>query len=220
MKQEFSKMDEEFFSCETIQNLPNELFGFVKKTIQKTHENIHELLEYRQEESNRSLLFYYDSETNEYNVQEKIGSLYFCRLECIADTLDEFCQRLKNHFKSILTELDETQPNPNLSCLLTDAKIFSWNYENDLPKNFENFELVIEPKRPLCFSNGSYILFSYENFQDKKNFSAFYNIFRDEFFAQSCLHGVFEIEYDFYAKSLEKFQTKLQKYLRQRLKNL
>ncbi len=192
-----------------FQKLPEEWHGFSLKRNRALQDEIYDLFGYSHPVFHRHVLVYYHDETQEYKLRERVGTLEFCNIECIARDLDSFERLLQDNLEKILLGMIHFQPE-TVSSMLTEKKITTWNYESILPPTIEGFERFIQPKQPLRITNGSYVIIDYENFNKNSNMAIYYNIYRDDFFCEAHVNGTEKIFYQFDSHLLEDLEEKIQ----------
>ena len=199
-----------------MKELPDTLHDFQLKRLETRNEDIYNLYTYINESSHRSVTAYFHAETKEYKVRFKIGSFEFCYEECISSSLEEFERLLRERFAGILqkiTKFDSLQ----VDTLLKETHILDWDFSTILPEQLNGFDLFIRPSQPFCITNGSYIVIDYEHFASQSNFAIYYNIFRDEFFGDTRIAGIPDVNYEFDSHTLDELQSKLSTHLIPRL---
>ncbi len=177
--------------------------GFVYRPSEKIVDDRREIFVCVNEDKHLSATAYFHEETREYKLRVKVGLNETVRIEFIAGNLADFAERLKMYFAALLTELNDIKNLP-VPPLLKEKGIDEWSYGECLPPVCEGFALFIEPRAPFPVANGSYIIVDYSDFSIGSNFTLYYNIFRDEFFAEMRIAGVPTVTYDFDAKTLSR----------------
>jgi hypothetical protein len=111
--------------------------------------------------------------------------------------------------------------NPaTLSSIVVDKKILTWEAGQELPAEKEGFSLFIRPQEPVKINNGSYIVIDYVNFALESSFTVYYNIYRDEFFAEARIWNIPDVSYEFDASDLEELEEKLRSRMTARLQQV
>lgn len=125
----------------------------------------------------------YDKNTKEYNVRRTVGLIEFCDVDFCAEDLPRFERFLSERMEETLTQMsffDEA----TVDSIVKNKGIIEWGRELELPKRFKAFSLFISPDQPLKVINGSYIVLDYSDFVTESNLVIYYNMFRDDFFAE------------------------------------
>lgn len=207
-----AKVDAAIEGWKYMHSLPEEWHGFSLHQERTVQEEIYDLFSYAYPSLHRQVIIYYHDETQEFKLRERVGSLEFCDIECIAKDLDDFERLLQENLERIMLGLIHYQ-SESASAMVIDKKITGWNYAPFLPKTLEGFELFIQPDQPLKITNGSYVIVDYENFNKNSNLAIYYNIFRDDFFCEACINGTRKIFYQFDSRLLEDLEEKVHLHL-------
>ena len=80
--------------------------------------------------------------------------------------------------------------------------------------------MFIRPQEPVKINNGSYIVIDYVDFALESSFTVYYNIYRDEFFAEARIWNIPDVNYDFDSADLAELKEKLQAKMLPRLKQV
>ena len=211
------RIDKEIADWEYMKNLPKTLQGYYYRDDHEVIDEIYNLFSYVNDEAHCSITVFYHGETKEYKLSQKIGMIDFCCIECISPDLQEFELLLKEHMENILHEMLHFDPD-TVSLLVKDTGLTEWDYKDMLPSECEGFSLYIHPDQPVRITNGSYIICDYENFDLNSDLVVYYNMFRDEFYADSRANDAPVINYEFDSYSLTELQSNLEKYLRPTLR--
>lgn len=210
-------VDKEIADWEYMKNLPKNLQGYYFKDVHHVDDEIYDLFSYVNDEAHCSLTVFYHGETKEYKVSQKIGMIEFCCIECISPDLHEFELLLKEHMEKLLDEMLHYNPD-TVSLLVKQTGLTEWDYKQLLPSECEGFSLYIHPDQPVRITNGSYIICDYENFDLNSDFVVYYNMFRDEFYADSRANDAPVINYEFDSYSLAELQSNIEKHLKPTLR--
>jgi hypothetical protein len=220
MKEEtIAKIKEETASWQYMQELPDTWQGFTLDREPAVGKDKYDLYRYVNEEWHKSAIVYFHEETHEYKVRLKIGLIEFCRIEFITGSLAEFEELLKAQFEQMLHDMAEFNP-ATLSSIVVDKKILTWEAGQELPAEKEGFSLFIRPQEPVKINNGSYIVIDYVNFALESSFTVYYNIYRDEFFAEARIWNIPDVSYEFDASDLEELEEKLRSRMTPRLQQV
>lgn len=195
-----------------MKELPDVIHDFHLQRLQTKEEDIYNLYAYIHEPLHRSITVYFHAETKEYKVRFKIGSFEFCYEECISASLEEFEKLLRERFEGIIRDLTEYDPM-QIDTMLKETHVLEWDFSAMLPPKLNEFELFISPSKPFRITNGSYIVLDYEHFSSQSNLAVYYNIFRDEFFGDTRIAGVPNVNYEFDSQTLDELKEKLSVHL-------
>lgn len=220
MKDEtIAKIKEETDSWEYMKNLPEEWHGFKLDREQVAGKDKYDLYSYVNEDWHKRAIVYFHEETHEYKVRLKIGIIEFARIEFITAKLPDFEELLNKQFEQLLMDLAHFNP-ATLSSIVVGKNLPDWQYGKDLPQETEGFELFIKPAEPVKINNGSYIVIDYVNFDLESSFTVYYNIYRDEFFAEARIWNIPDVNYDFDSSDLRELEEKLSARMPARLQQV
>ncbi len=207
-----AEIDDALAQWNYMKTLPEEWHGFVLRHDRSIHDEIYDLFTYSNPKLHRMVSIYFHDETKEYKLRERVGTLEFCNIECIDRKLEGFERLLQENLEKILLGMIHFRPETVCSMLET-KKVTTWDYSKFLPDTLEGFELFIRPEQPLRITNGSYVVFDYENFDKNCNMAIYYNIYRDDFFCEAHINGYSKIYYEFDSKEMEDLEEKVQIHL-------
>ncbi len=206
------QVEEEISTCPYWSSLPAQIGNFSLQLLEGKVADRIPIFSYTNGAMHRRVLAYYHEETMEYKLQLSIGLLDFCVIEFIKEKLADFTSVLQERLFSLLDGLEHFQP-AQISVILRHKGILEWQYEELLPPTMFGFQLFITPHTPQRIINGSYIIFDYSDFASHSNFVIYYNVYRDEFFAEKRFHDIPEISYLFDASDLATLTEKITAYL-------
>ena len=220
MKDEtIERVRQETSDWQYMQDLPEEWHGFSLDRTAAIGKDMYTLYRYFNEELHKSVTVYFHEETNEYKVCLKIGLIEFCRIEFITPSLSVFEDLLNKQFDQLLLDMVEFNPK-TLSSIAHDKGITTWEVGKKLPETLEGFTLYIHPAQPVKINNGSYIIIDYVDFSLESSFTVYYNIYRDEFFAEARIWNIPDVNYDFDSNELTELEEKLHDRMIPRLKQV
>lgn len=190
------------------QKLPESVHGFqLNRTIQQQDSKLL-IFEYLCPERHRSLYALYDKATKEFMFHTVTGLFAFCDINSIAADLAEFEQALRKSLTATLESL-VCLDKDRLGSVFCRKGIFDKEWPSLLPQQAYGFDLFISPQQPVKIVNGSFIIIDYCDFAAESNLTVYYNIYRDEFFAERRIRRLPEILTDFDANSLDVLIDKL-----------
>ena len=201
------------------EKFPAEIEGFKLKKIFDDENDKFNYFSYENAEKHCGLTAYYHEETFEYKVRIKIGLTEFCLTDFFTDKFSDFDKKIYCGLESVIKNLSDFH-NKEVGSLVREKKIIEWKYGADLPRNLEGFELFISPAAPVEFTNGSYIIINYCDFEINSDFIIYYNIYNDEFTGESRINGVPNVSYDFDSQELVELENKLKEKLSDELKKI
>lgn len=215
-KETIEKVNAEIANWQYLQDLPEQWYGFQLERNTEISKDSYDLYRYVNEMLHKSATIYFHEETHEYKVRLKIGLIEFCRIEFITANLEVFEKLLKSQFEQMLMDMVDFNPK-SLSSIVLDKKITTWEAGTKLPETIEGFHLFISPAQPVKINNGSYIIIDYVDFSLESSFTVYYNIYRDEFFAEARIWNIPDVNYDFDSNELSELEVKMHQHFIPRL---
>lgn len=178
---------DELKEWEFLQQLPQELDGFLLQAGTGIDGQILNIAAYVNEKIHCRLDITYTSETFDYVPVKTVGlhtfrdERFFCRER------ERFGQMMLAQLPQIIKSVDRATQHkmPYEAAALGFEK---WDYWKKLPQKLHGYELFITPENPLPYINGSFIFLDYTDFALGNQIYFSYNIFRDELFAEMRQH--------------------------------
>lgn len=201
------------------QELPEVCHGFTLDREVHINGDMYDLFTYTNEALHKQAVAYFHEETHEYKLRVSYGLITFCRIEYITPKLAVFEAQLRKELAQTLANMAAFNP-ATLSSIVRDKQIMEWDLAAKLPAELEGFELFVRPTEPVKITNGSYIIIDYVDFALASSFTAYYNIFRDEFFAEARIWRIPDVTYDFDAHELPELAERLREKLVPRLQEI
>lgn len=197
---------------EYLQSLPPVYNGFTLDNAANEEGLLHRIFSYRNDACSRSATIVYDKVTFEFMLRVRVGLVEFCDVRFIHPDRERFEAVLKNSLFSLLDLLQCCIPE-RMETLFRNKKLHEWDYESFLPQQLHGFTRVLCPQNCVQVTNGSYLILDYSDYACVSSLRFFFNVFRDDFFAELLLKGVPEATKLFDAKSLSDLEARLRKSL-------
>ena len=138
----------------------------------------------------------------------KIGLTEYCDVNFIHGDLQAFEAILCLALLPRLETLRQCIPD-RMESLFRNKKILDWAGEIDFPLQINGFELFLSPPNCIQVTNGSYLILDYSDFVHNSSLRFFYNVFRDDFFAEYLVQGAPQPTQLFDAKTLPELAEKI-----------
>ena len=197
---------------EYLQSLPPVYSGFTLDSAANEESLLYRIFSYRNDACSRSATIVYDKVTFEFMLRVRVGLVEFCDVRFIHPDRERFEAVLKNSLFSLLDLLQCCIPE-RMETLFRNKKLHEWDYESFLPQQLHGFTRVLCPQNCVQVTNGSYLILDYSDYACVSSLRFFFNVFRDDFFAELLLKGVPEATKLFDAKSLSDLEARLRKSL-------
>ena len=169
-------------------SLPELYQGFTRSLENEWDGPLYRIFSFRNEAARRSASAVYDKNTQEYMLRLTIGLTEFCDVRFIHGDRPAFEKILTDFLLSRLDSLERCIPE-QMEFLFREKNILDWPCEAELPAAINGFERFLVPRTCVQVTNGSYLILDYTDFAEVSSLRCFYNIFRDDFFAEYLVLG-------------------------------
>lgn len=150
----------------------------------------------------------YDKEVEDYTVHVIMPLFDFYDINFIKTNPQEFWSVLQERMEKEIVGL-LVEPQSRFTFAYKEKGLCDWDFSPYLPKELAGFVRDIDPSCGVRMINGSYIITEYKNVDDPSGLIIFYNVLRDEFFAELRCHNYPEISHDLDATSITDLENVL-----------
>ena len=199
--------------------LPAQHSGFSLKIENCWDGLLFRIFSYNDEEQRRSAAVVFDKSTVEFMLRLKIGLTEFCDVQFIHADLAVFEGMLQGSLLARLETLQKCIPE-RMESLFRAKKITEWPARLELPEQAGGFELWVRPETCVQVTNGSYLIMDYTDFPQESSLRFYYNVFRDDFYAEYLVVGAPRATSRFDAASLTELAEKIRDGLQPALDEL
>ncbi|MDY3973357.1 hypothetical protein [uncultured Veillonella sp.] len=161
----------------------------------------------------------YDKEVDDYTVHVIMPLFYFVDISFIRTNWDDFLQGLQERAVEALRKRLIAQAEL-FTYEYKKTKILDWDYSKVMPSKIDDFVLDITPHNAISMINGSFIIGEYRRMDDASGLLFFYNVLREEFFAELRIHNVPEISHHFDGRTVQEFEDMVAKHLHSELESI
>lgn len=197
-----------------LRELPQNVLGFSLDANKLELGQRTRFFSYYDEDRHLEFCGMYDKNTKEYSVRRKMGLTEFCDIDFCAADLSDFERLLKERMQESMKHMsvfDEAA----IDSIVKNKGILEWGREVQLPQRYLDFVLFISPAQPLKVINGSYIVLDYSDFATESNLVIYYNMFRDDFFAEIRIRRLPEMTTLFDARDTKALGVALSTHLKE-----
>lgn len=198
---------------ELLAKLPVEFSGFTLNLELQERGIQYCIFTYQNKEWHKSFSVLYDKATKEFLARTVVGLTEYFDVNFIVGDMGLLEKLLITRLKETLLSLAVFNPD-NLGSIIIDKQILEWPYGKDLPQELVGFELFIKPSALVKTINGSYIIIDYCDFSNESSLVIYYNIFRDEFFAEARIRRTPQMSAVFDATTLVQLQENIEIHLK------
>lgn len=161
----------------------------------------------------------YDGEVDDFTVHVIMPLFSFVDISFIRTDWDSFLEGLKERaVEGMRKRLIDSHDLFTYEYKKTN--ILNWDFHEVLPSKIDDFILDITPKNAISMINGSFIIGEYRLMDDATGLLFFYNVLRQEFFAELRCHNIPEISHNFDGNTVDEFEICLKTHLFDEIKNL
>ncbi|WP_277288234.1 hypothetical protein [Veillonella montpellierensis] len=150
----------------------------------------------------------YDKEVEDYTVHIVMPLFSFVDINFIKTKISEFWHILQERMVQEMEGLF-ISPENRFTYQYREKGLVNWDFSKYLPSSVGPFTCDITPSNAIKMINGSYIIAEYKDSTNKNGLLLFYNVFRDEFFAELRHHNYPEINHDLDADSIAALEVAL-----------
>lgn len=205
-----AKRRQDFLDWDAEHVFPETIGTYRFHRIDRQEERIYFAFGYLDEETGWDVRVLYDDETQDFMVKAYARLFTLTFIDMINGDFETFKEKaallLAGNIKRQL--LDR-----RLSVVVQGRGFTVWDFASYLPEKIGNFKRMIAPDAPILGLNGSYIIATYENREEELGILFFYNMFRDEYYAEKYAKGIPIILHDYDAKTIEEFSEILKSKL-------
>ena len=194
--------------------LPTEIGSFILNDTCTAADNAVEIFNYDSRQRHCTIRAYFDDATSEYKIRIRCGLNEWCLTKFFTAGFEKFIQKFRAELDAMIRTFDSGSYKKNF--FIEELKLSEWQYGKNLPPRIDDFELFIKPSSPLEITNGSFVVINYVDFDHARDLVVYYNIFSDEFSAESRDGGHAHVIYDLDAKNLSELESKLAAYFKAR----
>ena len=187
--------------------LPSNIGTFELHKAFEVGDNSVEIFSYDSDEHHCKVSAYYDGATHEYKIRIRLGLNEWCLTRFFDAGFGKFIERFRAELETLLERIDRNDLGSN--SFIDELNLDGWEYGASLPDELNGFKLFIRPSSPVEFTNGSFIVINYVDFDRARDLVISYNIYSDEFSAEARVDGHTHVLYDFDAKTVSELESKL-----------
>lgn len=200
-------------------DLPTAIGSWKRRELSAEERERHVLFCYEDATVGWRILGLYADETADFMVKYDLGLIVLTDIRFTYDSAADFWKILQTDFVRVVTDRF-VRRGETASILVKNAGILNWESEYDIPEACRHYRRVIAPSAPILGLNGSYIILAYADVTNTKGILFFYNVFRDDFFAETRNQGVPGIVHDFDATTVTELSQKIAAHLESTLSAL
>lgn len=160
----------------------------------------------------------FDEETMDYMVKTDFRLFVMTDIELITGDFEKYKKAvevlLAKNMKRELLDRNE------VSVVVRGKAFTQWDFHEALPEMIGDYKRIVAPDRPLLGLNGSYIIAVYEWREKSRGIVFYYNMFRNEYYAEMSAEKIPVIIHEYDATSIEQLEKQIKKCLAKDLAHL
>lgn len=199
-------------------HLPAAVGDFHFRRIDQQEGRIYYAFAYVSESTGWEVRALFDEETMDYMVKTDFRLFVITDIDLISGDFEAYKKAVERLLVPYMTR--ELIQREDVSVIVRGKAFTVWDYREVLPPVIGPYQRVIEPAKPLLGLNGSYIIAVYEWQEKERGMIFFYNMFRDEYYAEKSAEKIPIIIHDYDSKTIKELEEKIRKHLRNDLEAL
>ena len=211
MKEEIlARLEDETQTVFQTVELPPAVGTFRLSKTFRADDNTVEIFNYDSRERHCKIIAYFDGATSEYKIRIQLGLNEWCLSRFFESGFERFIGTFRAALDGVIATFDHADVKKNF--FIEELKLSEWSYGKNLPSTINGLELFISPSRPIETTNGSFIVINYVDFERARDLVVYYNIFSDEFSAETRDGAHTHVIYELDAKTLVDLEKNLTAY--------
>lgn len=207
-----------FLDWDAEERLPASVGDFHFKRIDKQEGRIYYAFAYVSESTGWEVRALFDEETMDYMVKTDFRLFVMTDIDLISSDFEAYKKAVETLLVPHMTK--ELIQREEVSVIVRGKAFTVWDYSEVLPPEIGPYRRIIEPAKPLLGLNGSYIIAVYEWQEKERGMIFFYNMFRDEYYAEKSAETIPIIIHDYDSKTIKELEEKIRKHLSKDLEKL
>lgn len=217
-EEERAERREAFLSWKIEEELPETIGDFRLCRTDRQEGRIYHAFAYESASTGWIVEGIFDEETMDYMVKADFRLFTMTDIEIITGDFERYKKSVatlleKNLRRSILER-------EKISVVVAGKVFTTWNYRDTLPETIGAYRLMVTPDCPILGLNGSYIIAEYENRERARGIVFFYNVYRNEYYAEMSAEKIPVILHEYDTTTIEKLASIIRKRLKSDLERL
>lgn len=207
-----------FLDWDVEKRLPAVIGDFHFRRMDQQDGRLYYAFEYVSESTGWAVRSLFDEETMDYMIKTDFRLFVMTDIELITGDFEKYKTAVEKLLKKNMTR--ELLHRDSVSVVVKDHAFTRWDFSEALPPHIGRYERLIDPSRPLMGLNGSYIIGLYEWKEGQRGIIFYYNMFRNEYYAEMNAEKIPVIIHEFDADTIEQLEKKIKKHLAKELDQL
>lgn len=207
-----------FLSWNIETELPLEIETFHLERMDLQEERIYYAFAYKDSVTGWEVRILFDEETQDYMVKLYFRLFTITEIELINSNYERFKEDVVQLLPSIIK--NRFFDRSKVSVLIGQNSFISWDYCKVMPLEIDEYKLTISPDKPILGLNGSYVIAAYECIEKNTGILFFYNMYRNEYYAELISHGILGIVHQYDSRTINELEKNIQIYIYDDLEKL
>lgn len=212
-----AKRRQGFLDWDVEHILPEAVGDYRFRRLDRQEGRIYYAFAYVSESTGWAVRALFDEETMDYMVKTDFRLFVMTDIELITGDFEAYREAVETLLvKNMKRELIDRK----VSVLVAGRAFTTWRWEDVLPPAIGPYRRMVDPSRPLLGLNGSYILAVYEYEEKERGIVFFYNMFRDEYYAEMSAEKIPIIIHQYDARTTGELEQLIRTHLAHDLEEL
>lgn len=211
LTEEQAKRRQAFLDWNVESVLPETVGDYRFHRVDRQEGRIYYAFSYVNEATGWEVKALFDEETMDYMVKTDFRLFVMTDIEILTGNFEDYKKAVETLLvKNMRRELIERD---QVSVVVRGRAFTAWDWQGALPETVGHYRRMIEPSRPLLGLNGSYIIAVYECRERARGIVFFYNMFRNEYYAEMSAENIPIIIHQYDADSAEHLDQLIRRHL-------
>lgn len=202
---------QEFLDWPVETALPEVIGSYRFRRADRQEGRVYTAFEYVSGETGWTVRAIFDEETMDYMVKMDFRLFSMTDIELISGDFSSYKESverlLAKHMQRELIDRDR------VSVVIRGKAFTAWDFHEALPETVGGYRRMVAPDRPLLGLNGSYIIAVYENRDTERGIIFFYNMYRNEYYAEMNARHIPIIIHEYDAETVSELEAHIRKRL-------
>lgn len=204
------KRRQAFLDWDVESRLPAVIGDYHFRRTDRQEGRIYQAFSYVSDSTGWEVKALFDEETMDYMVKTDFRLFVMTDIEMITGDFAAYQTAVETLLeKNMRRELIDRR----LSVLVEGHAFTHWDWKDTLPETMGHYRRMVDPGRPLLGLNGSYIIAAYEWAERERGIVFYYNMFRDEYYAEMSEEKIPIIIHQYDAKTADELDQLIRRNL-------
>lgn len=199
-----------FLDWDAEHRLPASVEDYRFRRVDRQEGRIYHAFSYVSDSTGWEVKALFDEETMDYMVKTDFRLFVMTDIELITGDFETYKASVERLLeKNMRRELIDRK----ISVVVAGRAFTRWDWSAALPEAIGPYRRMVDPGRPLLGLNGSYIIAVYEWAEKERGIVFFYNMYRDEYYAEMSAEKIPVIIHQYDAKTVSALEGLIRRHL-------